>query len=159
MGNNKYFHGGKEFHSIKALAEYVGLNEKTLTARLRKGMPLKEACSAADLRCHYNQMDGVEKSIAQICKERQKDQNLIYNRLKYGYSLEDALNKPKKISRQGLPIIVNGILYDSIADATRKLNLTEKESTIRSRLRLGFSLDEAFEFDMADAGNGRKGVR
>ena len=60
--------------------------------------------------------------------------------------MKDALNKPKKISRQGKAIIVNGILYNSISMACRKLGLEEKENVIRRRLRAGKTADEAFKF-------------
>lgn len=49
--------------------------------------------------------------------------------------------------RQGSPIIVNGILYKSIAAAARKQKLSHKESTIRSRLKAGWDNDRAFCFD------------
>ena len=43
-------------------------------------------------------------------------------------------------------IAVNGILYNSISEAIRKLDLEDKESTIRSRLKAGKNPDEAFLF-------------
>lgn len=135
---------GKEFHSIKDLAEYFGVHEKTITARLRRGMSAEEACLQTDLRCSYAEDN---KSISQICKEQEKDDALVRNRLRYGYSLQEALNKPKKISRQGKPIVVNGVLYNSLSMACRKLKLVEKENTIRSRLRAGKTPNEAFSFD------------
>lgn len=82
-----------------------------------------------------------------ICREQAKNADLIRNRLKYGYSLNDALNKPKKISKQGMSIVVNGILYNSVASALRGLNLLHKESTVRRRLKLGMKPDEAFRFE------------
>jgi hypothetical protein len=147
MARRVYVYEGREFSSIRKLSEYVNINEKTLTARLRKGMSVEEACQKADLRCSYYVDGGKEKSIAQICREQAKNADLIRNRLKYGYSLNDALNKPKKISKQGIPIVVNGILYNSIASALRGLNLLHKESTVRRRLKLGMKPDEAFQFE------------
>lgn len=147
MAKNIYVYDNREFHSIKALANYVNINEKTITARLRRGMTVDEACKQKDLRCSYHLDDNVDKSITQICKEQSKDRDLINNRLRYGYSLNDALNKPKKISKQGIPIVVNGILYNSIASAIKKLNLSHKESTIRRRLRTGATPEEAFRFE------------
>ena len=144
MGKNTYVYENKEFHSIKALAEYVGKNEKTITARLRKGMTIDEACNLLDLRCSYYKDGDSKKSVSQICREQSKNEFLVRNRLSYGYTMQDALNKPKKIARQGSPIVVNGILYNSIASALRKLNLTDKESTIRRYLRLGMKPDDAF---------------
>ena len=60
--------------------------------------------------------------------------------------MKDALNRPKKISRQGKPIVVYGISYNSISEACRKRNVADKESTVRSRLRAGKTPEEAFTF-------------
>lgn len=147
MARHVYVYEGREFSSIRKLSEYVNVNEKTLTARLRKGMSVEEACQKADLRCSYYVDGGKEKPITQICREQAKNADLIRNRLKYGYSLNDALNKPKKISKQGIPVVVNGILYNSVASALRGLNLLHKESTVRRRLKLGMKPDEAFRFE------------
>jgi len=150
MKSENYTYDGKEFPSIKALAKYAGIHEKTLYARIRKGMQIEEACKNKDLRCSYqcDPEDNKEKSIAQICKDKSKNPELVRNRLKYGYSINDALNKPKKIARQGSPIVVNGILYNCISAAIRKHNLVEKESTIRRRLKSGMTPDMAFKFDV-----------
>ena len=121
------------------------MNEKTLTARLRRGMSIEQACQELDLRCRYEK-DHENKSLAQVCRDNEKDVELVRNRLKYGYSLNDALNKPKKISRQGKPIVVRGVLYNSVASAIRKLGLQHKEGTVRSRLYIGKTPDEAFDF-------------
>lgn len=144
--NNEYFYDGRTFASLKALSQYTGVHEKTITARLRRGMSVEEACNSKSLRCRYYSDHGEEKSLTQICKEQAKDVDLVKNRLKYGYSLHQALNKPKRISRQGAPIVVKGVLYNSISEATRKLGLEHKECTIRSRLRCGKTPDEAFTF-------------
>ena len=96
--------------------------------------------------CTYFPYKNEDKSLCQICEEEEKSKELVRNRLKYGYSLDDALNKPKKISKQGKPIVVYGVLYNSIAMACRKLDLKDKENTIRSRLRAGKTVDEAFRF-------------
>lgn len=80
-----------------------------------------------------------------IFNEKSKDEVLVRNRLKYGYSLNEALNNPKKISKQGTPIVVNGIFYNSISSAIKQLNMSDKESTIRRRLRAGIIPDIAFQ--------------
>lgn len=110
-------------------------------------MTLEKACNTKDFRCHYFHVDGIDKSITQICGEQAKNAELVSNRLKYGYSMHDALNKPKKLTRQGQPIVVNGILYNSVAEAIRKLNLSKKESTIRRRLASGENPTDAFRFE------------
>jgi hypothetical protein len=40
----KYILDDKEFYSVKELAIYAGINEKTITARLRRGMSVADAC-------------------------------------------------------------------------------------------------------------------
>ena len=141
-----YIYDSKEFCSVRELAKYCGVNEKTLLKRLKRGMPVEEACKKTDLRNRYvTDENGDIKSITQICKERKKNIELVNNRLKYGYNLHDALNKPKKTTKQGKPIVVNGILYNSIAMALRELNMEKKESKIRRRLKKGVAPDFAFE--------------
>lgn len=82
-------------------------------------------------------------------KRRRVDQKQV----EIGYSLNDALNKPKKVSRQGIPIVVNGLLYNSIAAALKQMNLSDKESTVRRRLKMGMKPEEAFNFE--DRGMGQ----
>ena len=144
--NNIYIYENKEFRSIKALASYTGVGEKTITARLRRGMTVESACQNKDLRCQLYVDGNEKKSISQICREKNKDVDVVRNRLKYGYSLNEALNKPKKISRQGKPIIVNGILYNSVSEALRELNLVDKENIVRGRLNRGNKPNDAFDF-------------
>lgn len=141
-----YIYENKEFDSIRKLANYCGVNEKTLLKRLKRGMSVENACEKKDLRNRYvTDEKGNTKSIVQICKEQSKNIELVNNRLKYGYSLNDALNKPKKITRQGKPIVVDGILYNSVAMALKKLGMEDKESKVRRRLKKGMSPDIAFE--------------
>ncbi len=145
---NIYTYNGEDYSSIEALSEAVGINKKTLTARLRRGLSIEEACKNIDLRSSYHEDPGdkKEKSIKQICKDHSKNDALVRNRLRYGYSLNNALNKPKLIRRQGCPIVVNGILYNSIAEALRNLDLVEKEQIVRRRLKNGMKPDKAFKF-------------
>lgn len=146
-GRNVYIFDNKEFYSLRELSEYVHINEKTLTARLRKGMSVEDACEKTDLRCSYYLENGVRESISQICKEQGREEYLIRNRLRYGYSMNDALNTPKRITKQGTQIVVNGILYNSVSSALKKLDLSHKESTVRRRLKSGMAPDAAFNFN------------
>lgn len=104
------------------------------------------------LRLNFNMEDPDQVKLYEWLKqyssayERNRALMLVRNRLKRNYSLNKALNSPKKIAKQGKPIVVNGILYNSIAEAARKLGLSHKEGTIRSRLRAGWSNNDAFNF-------------
>lgn len=147
MNRKIYEYDGKEFTSVQALAEYVGVNPITLGARLRRGISIAEACDKKDFRCNYNLDGNTYKSVSQICKDHEKNGDLVRNRLKYGYSLNDALNKPKNVTRQGKPIVVDGVLYNSVKAALRAKKLMHKEHTVRRRLKSGMKPDFAFDFD------------
>lgn len=139
-----YTYDGRTFPSIKSLAAYTGMNAKTLTARLRRGMEVEEACKQTDFRCRYFKEGDMEKSLVQLCRDHQKDKDLVRNRLIYGYSIDEALNSPKKITKQGEPVLVFGIRYDSLAAAVRKFNLQPKESKIRRHIKMGRAPDTVF---------------
>lgn len=141
---NVYCFDDKEFNSIKALSKYCGVHEKTITARLRKGMTVEQACEKTDRRCTYYNDGTIDKSVSQICREQSKNEELVRNRLARGYTLDEALNKPKKIHKQGNPIVVNGFLYSSIAEALRKYILESKESAIRRKLNDGVNPSTVF---------------
>ena len=111
-----------------------------------KKSSMEAACQKQLFNCTYYMDGGIVKSLSQVCIDHGKDAGLVRNRLKRNYSLNKALNSPKKIAKQGKPVVVNGILYNSIAEAARKLGLPHKESTIRSRLRAGWSNNDAFNF-------------
>ncbi len=138
----RYLYDGKEFSSTKSLSKYCGVKETTIRARFRRGMSVDEACLLTDHRCRYIE----EKPLVSIIREQGQDPDLVNNRLKYGYTLSEALNTPKKITRQGRPIIVHGILYQSISAALRALELEDKESIIRGRLNRGYKPNDAFSF-------------
>lgn len=139
-----YTYDGRVFPSIESLAAYTGINVKTLTARLRRGIEVEEACKPADLRCRYFKEGSVDKSLTQLCRDNQKDRDLVASRLAYGYSIDRALNSPKKITKQGAPIVVFGILYNSLAAAVRKFGLQSKENKIRRHIRAGRTPDTVF---------------
>ena len=140
-----YQYDNKEFSSLKALARYAGINEKTLTARIRRGMSLEDACRKTDLRCTYFIGDDGEKSVTEICNDNDKGYWLVQNRLKYGYNMKDALNTPKKVTKQGAAVIVEVILYNSLSGAIRKYNQEEKEQKIRRRIKKGRDPTEVFQ--------------
>lgn len=74
---NIYIYNNLEFRSIKALSAYTDVAEKTITARLRRGMSVESACQNKDLRCHLYVDGNEEKSITQICKEKNKDVDVV----------------------------------------------------------------------------------
>lgn len=144
MGN--YLYDGKMFTSLKALSKYCGVYEKTISYRIHHGMTLEEACVNKKYSCNYSYDDSKEKSLIDLCKDKKKDIELVQNRLSRGYTIQEALNKPKKVTKQGKSVLVDGTLYNSVSEACRELKLEVKESTIRRRLLKGWNADDAFKF-------------
>lgn len=137
-----YEYDGKTFSSIKKLAEYLGINEKTLTARLQRGMKLEEACNPILKGRVY--LKGVQKGcISDMAKRRGMDPHLIYNRRKYNF-LETELFVEKKITKQGRLVVVGECEYSSLAAAIREHHLEPYEQRIRRRIRQGQSPDDVF---------------
>lgn len=147
-----YEYEGKTFSSIKKLAEYLGINEKTLTARLRRGMALEEACNPVLEGRIY--LQGAKKGcISDMAKRRGIDPYLVYNRRRYNYS-ETKLFKEKKITKQGRLVVVGECEYSSLAAAIREHHLELYEQRIRRRIKQGQSPDDVFrEFSRLVADN------
>lgn len=144
MKKNKYMLDGRGFSSQRELSVYCGVHEKTIAARLRHGLSLQEACKKEDKRDTYYVMNGERKSLKEICRCCGQDKELVRNRLAYGYSIEEAVSLPKKVSRQGNPLMVNGMWYPSLSAALRNFGLEAHESAIRYHMKRGRNPDDVF---------------
>lgn len=137
-----YKYDGMEFSSLRELAAHAGINEKTLTARLRRGVELEEACNPVLKGRIY--LRGAQKgSISDMAKRRGIDPHLIYNRRKYGYT-ETELFGEKRITKQGRLVAVGECEYASLAAAIRAHHLEPYEQRIRRRIGQGQSPDDVF---------------
>ena len=85
------------------------------------------------------------KSIKEAAEYYNLNSNKVRNRLNSGWSIEEAfeLVERKTDPIKGKQIILDGKTFVSIVEAARYYNLNSK--SIRSRLRKGWSLEEAFE--------------
>lgn len=137
-----YKYEGMEFSSLRKLAAYAGINEKTLTARLRRGVELEEACDSVLKGRVY--LRGAQKgSISDMARRRGIDPHLIYNRRRYGYA-ETELFREKRITKQGRLVAVGECEYASLAAAIRAYHLEQYEQRIRRRIGQGKSPDDVF---------------
>ena len=90
---------GKEYKSIKALAEKYGCNYGTITSRLERGMSLKDALSKEKIPsgCSGKKIvgpDGKEyKSIKALAEAYGCKYYIVKYRLNKGYPIEKALSK------------------------------------------------------------------
>ncbi len=99
---------GKEFDSIKSLAEFTGIKAATLQYRLAKGCSVQEAAETPvkDITRKIFYQGKMYPSVEQMCGALGLDAGRIYARLAYGWSVEDAVETPveditRRVSYQG----------------------------------------------------------
>ena len=73
------------------------------------------------------------------------NEEMVYGRLRRGIPIDEAFELVPRKRKYGVQreITVGGKTFESIAEAARYHNL--KESKIRSRIDIGWSIEEAFE--------------
>ena len=73
------------------------------------------------------------------------NEEVVYGRLRRGIPIDEAFELVPRKRKYGVQreITVGGKTFESIAEAARYHNL--KESKIRSRIDIGWSIEEAFE--------------
>lgn len=122
------FFEGKSYESIAKLADEFGIKPVTLRTRLRKGLSIEEALSQDKLNCRKVTYNNVEfSSIRELCKTLNIDESLLNNRLRQGWSIKEAVEADKTITKQGKVVFINGKVYNSIKEASEKLNINESK--------------------------------
>ena len=147
--NYKYDHLGNKFNSIKAMCEHWGIPEGTFRHRINRGLSLKDALennrniTVTGIET-YDHLGNKFNSFIDMCKYWDKTDLLVNNRLGRGWSLEDALERPKKESS------VKNIVYDHLGNEfNTKTDMCKywgiEIKRLYSRTRNGWSLQEALE--------------
>ena len=138
---------GKTFNSIKEAAKYYKLDPSTVHNRLKSGWTIEEAFKDVDLEepkySNLTVFGKTFKNIAELSKYYNINYNTVYGRLDKGWTVEDAISIPVREGSRGKTVIVNGNEFISIAEACRYYNL--KYNNVSTRLRHGWSIEEAFE--------------
>ncbi len=62
-----------------------------------------------------------------MCNTLNIDESLLNNRLRQGWSIEEAVEANKTITKQGKVVFINGKVYNSIKEASVKLNINESK--------------------------------
>lgn len=81
------------------------------------------------------------QSIKQACQQLGKDYWVVLKRLDLGWTLEQAFDDQSRTPRY--PFEVNGVVYNGIADAVRKLKVPVSARTVRRRIAEGMNPEEA----------------
>jgi GIY-YIG catalytic domain len=99
----------------------------------------KEDISEAKFGFTYN--DVRYRSIKHACQMLGKDYWVVLKRLDAGWTLKQAFDEEPHNPRH--PFEVNGIIYNGIEDAVRRLNAPVSSATVRRRLAEGMDVEQA----------------
>lgn len=139
---NEIKYDGVKYPSVKKLCYELGLDCGLVRNRLSRGWSLEDAISKPRVDetmgkgFSYN---GKEySSISSFCKEYGLNYDLVKSRLKYGWSFEDAISKPKQ---ERNTVLYDGKFYKSITELAKDVGISVH--TIRSRLNSGYSVEES----------------
>lgn len=132
---------GKTFKSISELAREYNMKEITLRNRiLKQRLSPKEAVNRPiekkdKIKLNIN---GIEyESIPQLAKAFNLEPYIVYQRIKKGFTVEEAVQK----SMKGKNIEVEGKKFSSIAEAARYYNLIPEN--VQSNLKAGMTNEQA----------------
>lgn len=135
-------YNGVKYQNLKEFCYENGLSYGMIRYRLHQGWSLEDAISkpkeitSVGKQFIYN---GKEySSLTSFCKEYSLNYDLVKNRLKYGWSFEDAISKPKQ---ERNTVLYDGKFYKSIPELAKDVGISV--STIRSRLNSGYSIEES----------------
>ena len=95
----------------------------------------------------------VYRSLRALCNEHGVSAPCVISRMKNGETLEEALESRNRYKMEhrahknykGKEVVVNGVRYLSLSEAARAHNINT--STIQQRMKYGYTLEEAFNFD------------
>ena len=140
----------KIFCSRTAACRAFGMKVKNVEARLKYGWTLEQALGIEE-RPTVIKYKVNSKSYASL-ESLARDFNLlprtVYGRLKAGWTIQQAVDiEPPPDTKTRKRIKVKGEWFHSVSDAARKYGL--KPSTVLSRIRKGWSVEQALELDKA----------
>ena len=136
----------KTFESIKEACRYYKLNSGTVSQRIREGWSVEEAFELIERKPKFGKTIIVNGKTFTSIKEACEYYNIRYNtaiaRYSYGWSVEEIFELTKRKSKGRKPITVDEKTFKSIKEACRYYKLSY--NTIKTRLRRGWSAEEAF---------------
>ena len=134
---------GVTYKSIRKCACAFGINHETLAHRLKRGLKPEEAVSTNNYNSKSIKIEGETfASIAEASRHYDVDEKLVGHRLRAGFTERQAVgldNPPPHGKRK--PILVNDMLFETIADAARYYKLDVK--MVWKRLRDGKTVEQA----------------
>lgn len=154
--------GGIKYESIKSACDTLNLDSNKVYARLSLGWSLDEALEVVDRdkksKVFPIIVNGIKyRSLNSACFRLGVKPKTVENFLHQGYNIEEAFEKSKgEVNFEGLSITknfkVNGKVYKNLKTACKDIGVDY--SKVWSRLKAGWSVDEAFGFAYRDSNPG-----
>ncbi|MGF1804199.1 hypothetical protein L4C31_02965 [Aliivibrio sifiae] len=142
---------GVQYDSIRDLARAYKLEGELVWGRINRKWTPEQAVgihpepnlrSLTPTNAVKVKVEGVEySSVEAVCSHYSVDKSTYYGRLNRGATVEQALGLEEMPVQKHTAFTLNGVYYASHTDAERRLGLPE--STIKQRLKLGKSIEEA----------------
>lgn len=149
-----YDHLGNRYNSIKDMCKHYNIGVDAFASRIRAKWTLKDALTNEinhdkQGKAYCDHLGNEYSSFISMCRHYNKSKSLVKERLKSGWSLEDALTKDRIDLRKECQDHL-GIKYKSINDMCSKYGISE--ATFKSRIKVGWSLEDALTIGI----NGKK---
>lgn len=147
---------GNNFKSVSAMTKHYGISRPTYISRINSGWTMEEALTIPVLKGGINfkptgSLDSVVDHLGnrfnnntQMARHWGISSSQLYQRLKDGLSLEEALTKPTIIKgkyKRGEVVDHKGNSYRSVAQMARSYGISS--ITLHERLNRGWSVEEA----------------
>lgn len=161
MSAKKYFIDGKWYKSIDSICNdksvnIHNLNKWTIYQRLKSGWSLERALktpiknNSNNLKIHGK----VYSNLTEACRDKELNKyslnySTVQRRLEKGWSLEDIFDIPVNNNK----VIINGKEYKDLTQACKDKSLNIhglNVMTVKSRLKMGYNLEEAFSMPLTD---------
>lgn len=148
--------GGKRYKSLHELCRELNINYYTIISRLSRGYTIEQAINEDAHRGHKVKhalkakqitINGAKySSLGEACKDYGISKQTVYNRLKRGMNIEDAITLEKKNPWKKSKLNINtlsimGKTYDSLAKLSNEYKASQDR--VRSRILSGLDVEVA----------------
>lgn len=130
------------YQSYAELCKDYNIKYCTFKNRLNNGYSLKEALEALNMNYKvYTYKNKKYNGLRKLSEVTNINENVLYKGLKSGKTIEEIINNPKKEYHK---YNFKGY-YGSIQEIINKFNLNVSYSTVRTRIKNGVSINDAFK--------------
>jgi group I intron endonuclease len=125
-------YAGKKYNSLREVAQAFDINYSTLRARLQRGEKLKDAINAGASAHEIIVGEKKYKTITKACQALNFNPEIIYSRIKYNWSLNQAFElEPAPNLGPGIA----GLIYQISNTINSKIYIGQTKASVEDRWR------------------------